>query len=278
MRSRNRLLRLSLTVLLAVVVVGPGTPARAAAPPLPDTMASLGDSITRGFNACGWFVDCPSRSWSTGSSTSVNSHYLRLRARTSAIADRNFTAATTGAKMSALYGQVGTAVSKHADYVTILLGANDACTSSESTMTSVATFDKQLRSGLSRLKAGRPDAVVLIASIPDLKRLWEIGRTSSSARSAWSAFEICQSMLARPTSTQQADADRRSRVRQRVVDYNAALARACADYGAGCRFDGNAVFGYPFVLSQVSSWDYFHPNTAGQRALASVTYSAGFGW
>jgi lysophospholipase L1-like esterase len=277
-RSRNRLLRLSLTLLVALVVVGPGTPARAATPPLPDTMASMGDSITRGFNACGWFVDCPSRSWSTGSSTSVNSHYLRLRALTPAIADRNYTAASTGAKMSALYGQVGTAVSKHADYVTILLGANDACASTESTMTSVATFEKQLRSGLSRLKSGRPDAAVLIASIPDLKRLWEIGRTSSSARSAWSAFGICQSMLARPTSTQQADVDRRSRVRQRVVDYNAALARACTDYGARCRFDGNAVFSYPFVLSQVSAWDYFHPNTAGQRALAGVTYAAGFGW
>jgi hypothetical protein len=31
-------------------------------------------------------------------------------------------------------------------------------------------------------------------------------------------------------------------------------------------------------LSQVSSWDYFHPNTSGQQVLASVSYAAGFGW
>ena len=45
----------------------------------PTSMSSLGDSITRGFNAAGWFTDWPSRSWSTGTSSSVDSHYARLR-------------------------------------------------------------------------------------------------------------------------------------------------------------------------------------------------------
>ena len=65
---------------------------------------------------------------------------------------------------------------------------------------------------------------------------------------------------------------------KRVVDYNATLAAACADYGDHCRYDGGAVFGYPFALSQVSGWDYFHPNTAGQAVLAQVTWSASYGW
>jgi hypothetical protein len=47
---------------------------------------------------------------------------------------------------------------------------------------------------------------------------------------------------------------------------------------ANCRFDGNATFNYQFVLSQVSGWDYFHPNQSGQTTLASVTYGAGFNW
>ena len=79
MRIRTaRLVQALVAVLLAVV--GPAVPAQAEAAPLPTSMASLGDSITRGFNACGWYVDCPSRSWSTGSSTNVNSHYLRVLA------------------------------------------------------------------------------------------------------------------------------------------------------------------------------------------------------
>jgi lysophospholipase L1-like esterase len=266
----------ALVVVLVVVAVlaVPASTARAAGPALPTRMAALGDSITRGFDACGWYSDCPSRSWSTGTYSTVNSQYLRLKALNPALTGYNYNDAKTGAKMSALGGQVSTAVSQQADYVTILLGANDACTSSESTMTSVATFDSQLRSALSALHSARPNAQVFVASIPDIKRLWEIGKNSSAARSTWSLFGICQSMLKNPTSTQQADVDRRNRVQQRVVDFNSELAAACADYGPNCRFDGNAVFSYPFTLSQISTWDYFHPNVSGQAALASTTWAA----
>ena len=49
----------------------------------------------------------------------------------------------------------------------------------------------------------------------------------------------------------------------------------CANY-ASCRYDDGAVFGYPFQLSHLSTWDYFHPNTSGQAVLADVTWRAGF--
>jgi lysophospholipase L1-like esterase len=238
----------------------------------------MGDSITRGFNACGWYVDCTSRSFSTGDDTSVNGHYRRIRAVNSAINGRNHNDAKSGAKSADMAGQASTAVSQGVDYVTILIGANDACTSSESSMTSVATYRANIDAALSRLRTGLPNAKVYLISIPDVHRLWFVGKDSSSARSTWSLFGICQSLLANPTSTAQADVDRRARVRQRVVDYNTQLAQACAAYGANCKFDGNAVFNYPFALSHLSGWDYFHPNASGQRVLADVSYPAGFGW
>jgi lysophospholipase L1-like esterase len=241
-------------------------------------MAALGDSITRGFNACGWFSDCVSRSWSTGDDATVTSHYLRIRAKEGKIAGRNYNDARTGAKSDALPGQAQTAASRGVGYVTILIGANDACTSSESSMTPVTTFRSRVDAALNNLKSGVPDARIYIASIPDLKRLWEVGRTNSSARSTWSLFGICQSMLARPTSTAAADVARRDRVRQRVMDFNAQFAAACAAYGPNCRYDGNAVFSYPFAFSQLTTWDYFHPNASGQRVLAEVSYNSGFGW
>ncbi|WP_446213867.1 SGNH/GDSL hydrolase family protein [Micromonospora sp. IBSANI012] len=254
------------------------TPAVADPGPPPSAMASLGDSITRGFNACGWYVDCTSRSFSTGDYSTVNSHYLRIRAVNPNIQGRNLNDARSGAKSADMYGQAGTAVSQGVGYVTMLIGANDACTSSESTMTPVATYRANIDSALARLKAGLPNAKVLLISIPDIQRLWSVGKGSGSARTAWSAFGICQSMLANPTSTAQADVDRRTRVRQRVVDFNTQLTQACAAYGPNCDFDDNAVFNYPFALSQVSTWDYFHPNTSGQAVLASVSYANGFGW
>ncbi|MEU4411290.1 SGNH/GDSL hydrolase family protein [Streptosporangium sp. NPDC023963] len=232
-------------------------------------MSGLGDSITRGFNACGWFADCTSRSWSTGSSTSVDSHRNRIRTQNPDLTAYND--ARSGAKIADLAGQARTAASRGVDYVTILMGANDACASSESSMTSVADFESRFRAAMQELAAGIPQASVFVASIPDIKRLWAVGKDSSSARTAWAAFGICQSMLAAPRSTSAEDEARRDRVRQRVVDFNGVLARICAEYGT-CRYDGGAVFSYPFTLGQLSTWDYFHPSTSGQRALAEVTY------
>ena len=71
------------------------------------------------------------------------------------------------------------------------------------------------------------------------------------------------------------DVARRNRVRQRNIDYNTQLAQVCALY-VTCRFDNNAVFNTPFVRSDVTTRDYFHPSVAGQAKLAAVTWAATF--
>ncbi|HVF73642.1 MAG TPA: SGNH/GDSL hydrolase family protein [Acidimicrobiales bacterium] len=272
---RRHLYGLAAVVLLLTLAP---QPAAHAVPPIPSSMASLGDSITRGFNANGWFVDHPSRSFSTGDNSTVNSHYLRIKSKNSAITGKNFNYATSGAEMIDLNAQVQNAVNAGVQYVTIELGANDVCASTEAGMTPVATYRSQLDQALATLKAGLPNAAVAVISIPSVYRLWDIGKNSSSARSAWSGYNICQSMLANPQSTAQADVDRRNRVRQRNIDFNTQLEQACTAYGANCDFDGNAVFNYPFALSHMSSWDYFHPNTSGQAVLAQQSYANGFNW
>ena len=264
--------RVLLALVLAVALSVPAVPAEAATP-RPRSMSALGDSITRAFNACGWFYDCTSRSWSTGGYSTVNSHARRLGVSLA------YNDARTGAKVAALPTQAATAVTRGAQYVTVLIGANDACTSTPEAMTSVASFRASARQALDTL-AGSGGRSVFVASIPDLLRLWAVGKDSSAARAAWSAYGICQSMLKNPTSTNQADVDRRLAVQQRVKDYNAALATECAAT-ARCVYDGGAVFGYPFQRSHLSTWDYFHPNTSGQAVLAEVTWTVAgpaFGW
>jgi hypothetical protein len=59
-----------------------------------------------------------------------------------------------------------------------------------------------------------------------------------------------------------------------VIDYNEVLGTVCAAY-VMCRFDGSAVFDYPFQRRHVSTRDYFHPSLEGQRVLAEVTWNAG---
>ena len=244
----------------------------------PNSMAAAGDSITVAVTTCGT-SNCPQNSWSTGTNATVNSHYARILAANPLIGGNNFNNAGGGVKMGALpypNGQAVTINGQNVEYVTILLGANDICnTPSEATMTSVATYGSQFQSGMATLSAGSPDARIYAVSVPDVYHLWSILHTDPAATAAWTAGSICQALLANPTSFNQADIDRRDRVRQRVIDYNTQLQQVCAQY-IHCRFDNNAAFNWPFTPTNISTVDYFHPNLTGQAGAASVTYGATF--
>ena len=256
---------LVISLLIVLVAAGPAS----AATSLPNRMAAIGDSITRATDVCCWYGDHPRHSWSTGGAAfdGITSHYERLRALQPALGGNNFNVARAGARMRDAPAQAQAAVTHQAGYVTILMGANDVCTSSRSTMTSVTDFRAQFTQTMEVLATGLPpDARVFVASIPNVYRLWELYKDSSTARFVWSLAKICQSMLS-PRNT---EADRQA-VLAREQAFNATLGEVCAQYSI-CRYDGGAVFAYPFTRSHVSKLDYFHPNRAGQATLASVTW------
>jgi hypothetical protein len=139
-------------------------------------------------------------------------------------------------------------------------------------MTSVAAFRTAVGSALARLKKGLPKTDVLVASIPDLYRLWQVGHEDATAVRVWARLRACPSMLADPTSSADADEARRKQVRDRISDYDDALRQACRAYGKHCRWDNGSVHEVRFRLDRVNHTDYFHPNAEGQRELAEVTY------
>src|SRR5215207_9214132 len=259
-----------IVVALVVVLVGLVAQPAWAAPPLPSSMAAIGDSITRAANVCCYYGDHPGQSWSTGytSYDGIASHYERIKRVNPAIAGHAANDAVSGAKMAAAPTQAARAVSQGARYVTILLGANDLCTSSPATMTSTDTFRAQFQQAMATLMAQDPDPYVFVSSIPNIHQLWEVLHTNSLARWVWANFHICQSMLG---------ATRTAAERQQVVDrevaFNQILAEVCAQY-ARCRWDGGAVYNYQFSASQVSTLDFFHPSLSGQASLARVTWTA----
>jgi lysophospholipase L1-like esterase len=232
-------------------------------------MAAIGDSITTAVNVCCWYGPHPGHSWSTGwkPDDGIRSHYERILARQPGIAGRNYNDAKGGAKMADAPGQAAQAVAQQAQYVTILMGANDVCTSSPSTMTSVADFRTGFQSTMQTLTTGLPNARIFVSSIPNVYRLWRIFRYNLAAQTAWYAAKICQSMLS-PFRTEEG----RQRVLNREKAFNDVLANVCAQY-TRCRFDGYAVFNYPFETSHVSKLDFFHPNKNGQAVIASVTWT-----
>jgi lysophospholipase L1-like esterase len=240
-------------------------------------MAALGDSLTTAFGSCVLVDACRRNSWSTGDGLRVRSHLRRIAQTQPAIRRHAYNFATAGARAADLPAQAQAAARRKVAYVTILVGANDACRRGVGAMTDPGAFRADVDAALAALRRASPKTRVLVASVPDLYRLWRVGHTNARAVRAWSRG-VCPSLLADATSQAAADAARRAAVRDRIAAYNRELAAACRAYGPRCRYDGGAVHRIRFTLAMVSALDYFHPNTAGQNRLAAATYPGRFGW
>jgi hypothetical protein len=278
-----RFLLLGLVALLAVVAGGERD-AAAFTQGAPNSIGALGDSITQATNFdIAHFGSNPTFSWATGTDPSVQSVYTRILAGNPNISGKNFNYSVNGAKMTNLNSQ---AINLNGtpggiELATIEMGGNDVCTSSEATMTPVATYRSQFQTGMNTLTTGFPNRRVLVLSVPDVYQLWAVLKDNENARNTWAGFQICQSLLANPLSMAQADVDRRARVRQRNIDFNTQLSEICALYPQ-CQFDNNAIFNGTFTPTDVSDFDYFHPSLQGQINFASgawlVSDMDGDGW
>ncbi|MEU0355747.1 SGNH/GDSL hydrolase family protein [Streptomyces cyaneofuscatus] len=237
--------------------------------PKPGSIAAVGDSITRGFDACSVLADCPEVSWATGSDSLVRSLAVRLLGPAKAV-DRSWNHAVSGARMAQLPEQMALAAKERPELVTVMMGANDACRDSVALMTPVADFRASFEASMRQLRAGAPKAQVYVSSVPDLKRLWSTGRLDEGAKRIWS-LGICRSMLAEADDLGPAAVARRDAVQERVVAYNGVLRDVCAK-DRHCRYDGGAVFGFRFTGAQLSPWDWFHPSRDGQARLAEIAY------
>src|SRR5687768_5156486 len=242
--SASRARRIAVAFVVSLNLILGVVPAAAAADavPVPTSMAAVGDSITQAASSAGSLgADAPQNSWSTGTSTTVNSHFLRLRALNPSITA--FNRSVSGAKMANLNAQMSNVVALSADpgYLTVLMGGNDLCTDTVAQMTSVTNFRAQFAAAMTTLSNGSPGTHVYVVSVPNVYQLWNLFKGNFWARFIWATAGICQSLLANPTSTQAADVQRRETVRQRNVDYNTQLAQVCAAFSR-CHFDNNAAF------------------------------------
>ncbi|WP_447037201.1 SGNH/GDSL hydrolase family protein [Streptomyces sp. DSM 118878] len=235
----------------------------------PRSLAAVGDSITRGFDACSVLSDCPEASWATGTDAEVRSLATRLLGKERA-ASHSWNLAKTGARMADLSGQVEEAVAERPELVTVMIGANDACRPSAASMTPVGDFRADFTAAMRTLRASLPKAQVYVASVPNLKRLWSQGRTNPLGKQVWK-LGICSSMLADPDDLDAAASQRRNSVRDRVVAYNDVLEEVC-EKDRRCRYDGGAVHSYRFDGDQLSHWDWFHPSKDGQSRLAALAH------
>lgn len=160
--------------------------------------------------------------------------------------------------MSDLARQAEDAARQRAQHVVVLMGANDACASPP---TDVAAFRAQLGAAAQTLAA--LDAVVLVASIPDVAQLAELYGDNDTARAVWKAYDVCPNALREGADL--------AAVRARISAYNDALREETL--ARGWTWDDGAAFETAYASADVSTVDFFHPSLAGQARLANVTWA-----
>jgi hypothetical protein len=134
----------------------------------------------------------------------------------------------------------------------------------------VEQFRDNVRPALAKYAKAMPEGRLFLTSTPDLQRLWEVLRTSPSARTVWQSFGLCPSVL----SIGRTESEREATIVKQKA-FNDVLRDLCAEFPQ-CRFDDYAVYANAFTATDVSNVDYFHPSIDGQRKLAEITWRAGF--
>ena len=235
-------------------------------------MVALGDSITRGSAADGTGGDNLPNSWTTGTAAAVVSHRTRI-AKMSGTAPAAYNVAQGGTETSDLPRQATLAVSRSADYVTILSGGNNICRAQTlEDVPSLASVRSDLATALEVINRGAPDAQIVVASIPSLMSMYLAGRGSAEARFVWSVASVCPIMLAEPWDQSTAAQARRAAVEERVDAMNAVMAEACRA-ATRCTSDNGAVNEMPITFADLSTRDYFHPSVSGQAKIAAATWA-----
>ncbi len=251
--------------------------ARASSAPSPTptgpstTVAVMGDSLSRGYNACDHFGDCTAVSWAGGTDSRVDSLASRLGARLDGpVTVKNV--AKSGATVSDLAAQVPGAVAANPDLVTLLIGANDVCRASLDQMTSVEDYAATVGGALQQVSSQAPGATILVASVPDPTAILPVASSDPTARFLWS-HGGCATALTDPQSRTTEAVVRRAAVADLITEYDAALAGACGALPR-CIYDGGELHRYTPRFGQLSALDRFHPSVSGLRELADLEWSA----
>jgi len=285
---------LSALILMCFFLIVPQTYGADKASQLnPKRLSSTGDSMTEAIDS-----ELPAAnhwaSWANGyhgfwewllGLTDVYSHNQRITKNFGSSGRANYMEAKSGSDMFDFPGQAAQSVSRQASYVTVLMGHNDVCQNTFAEIPNDEVFKAKFEEGMDKLKAGLPaGATVYVVGIVDIYRLWQVAADKRAlgivdCEVLWATSLLkwypCATMLS-PLIGEAG----REYTRGRIIGFNAILKRVTEEYNSApdsrhYYVFTDAIFKYPFVESQVSDIDCFHPSASGQKELSRVIWSAG---
>ena len=284
-------MRLRGTLAFVIVALGAATATAQLLPgqAQPKKLYSNGDSITRAFDA-NVPADNLNNSWVNGyfgfweqlfGLPNVKAHNQRITANFGSSGRTNVIAAVNGARIDDLAAQASGAAGRGVTYATVMLGGNDVCRDSIADLPTDAQIDADFRAGMANLLAQLPsNATIQVVGIPNIKRLYDIGKNKDALGIAdcevlWAATVLgfpCGSML----SPFNSEADRLY-VQSRNVGYNNILRNVTLQLDAAnpeFLFYADA-YSFNFVENEISNIDCFHPSWRGERTLSREIWNQG---
>lgn len=257
----------------------------------PKRLYSIGDSITRGFDAY-LPLDNKNLSWVNGyygfwqrilGLPNTNSHYQRIQNAFGSSGTQNWMSAEVGAEMNQFAQFASGVAGRNVTYSTVMLGANDVCANSPAALPTDAEFENNFRAGMNNLLNNLPNgATVFVAAIPNIKQLYDLGQNKKAlgivnCEIVWSVANICQSML--DSSNSEAD---RAYVMSRNNGFNTIMQNVTSEYQTNANSQGKKLFFQyssattdPFTNSDISNIDCFHPSERGQKLISEKTWKDG---
>jgi lysophospholipase L1-like esterase len=255
-------------------------------PPLPAMLAAIGDSYTQAYDFSPDVPhnqDYPALSWAVGDAKSDGVFSLRERFESLGAGLTIVDAATSGTKMDDAVRQATLVVEAAQSlppgatvYVTFALGTNDLC---DQPKTSPAVFEAGLREAMAVLRAGLPPGSrILVMSVPDFGRLHTVTQANDLTR-AWFVKHDrrCAPFLGASSRTSLSEAT------AILAEYDTSLVSVCQEIesteGATgrlhCTANRDGLAARDFRVSDLSTFDYFHPSRSGQHKLAEAAWRLG---
>lgn len=265
--------RIFLALFLFAVLLH-GSHASAQTQSEPFVIGALGDSITAAYNLTGpW--QAYAYSWSTGHSlvelNYVKSHYIRIRELLKNSQIKAYNEAYHGAGADKIPAQAAQLARYRPHYVTLMIGANDICHYPEKATEYMSIFADNIRYGIRKMIAARPDVKILVVPIVDLAEVHRIVVEQRACRPTLPIAQwFCSVIVSEDTPRATYEAALRGR-----LEYNAMLEQVTAEFPENAMFVAAAAE-TKFNTSDLSTFDCFHPSMAGQNKISDVTW--GLGW
>ena len=233
----------------------------------PYIVGVLGDSVSAGFNALR-YGDNREFSWAGGldSQFQVQSHARKLQHLMPLRQIEVHNEAFVGADSKNMARQTARLLRVSPDYVTIGMGANDVCEWSEDYLASLGTYEASLVAAIEKIIAKNPDVKIVLAPVPSLRLMYELGRQRSGCQDKWETIGVCRPLLASGLTGED-----RERFFARHQHLNQVIESTATRFARNVKF-AHALADTVFEQSSVSPLDCFHPSISGQNLISDQSF------